>query len=196
MNTKKIEELLGDISNKAEVMAAINAENGKDVEAVKLKLSEKESELGKASEAITAHKTTIAELEKAGGDSTALKTELERYKLAENERTEAEKKAVRQSELATRFSKASEGKTFAHEYIKSGVFSDFEKALADEANKGKGDAELFETITKDKNYFANANPPVAMEGMGNIDTAANTSPFKFNFTGVRPSQNNQNNKGE
>lgn len=38
---------------------------------------------------------------------------------------------------------------FAHKYVEDGVISDFAKALADEANQGKTDAEIFDSITRD-----------------------------------------------
>jgi hypothetical protein len=39
------------------------------------------------------------------------------------------------------------------------VLDEFERALADNANAGKGDRDLFDALTKDKGYFASQNPP-------------------------------------
>ena len=53
------------------------------------------------------------------------------------------------------------------EYVRTGVMNDFEKALADKANRGKSDAEIFESLTKDRDYFKSMNP--SMENMGGIN---------------------------
>ena len=127
------------------------------------------AQLKAAQEALTAAKTTIGELEKTKGDTAALQAEVDKYKAAEAKRADDEKKAAAHAELSGRFDKALGECKFAHEYIRSGVLSDFEKALADEKNKGKGDAEIFDALTKDKDgIFASQNRMDAanMGGMG------------------------------
>ena len=39
---------------------------------------------------------------------------------------------------------------FAHKYVEDGIISDFAKALVDEANKGKSDTEIFDSLTRDE----------------------------------------------
>ncbi|MEA4896135.1 MAG: phage scaffolding protein [Oscillospiraceae bacterium] len=111
---------------------------------------------------------TITELEKSKGDAAELQKKIDEYKAADEKRTADEKAAAARADVEARFGKALGERSFAHDYIKAGVLSDFEKALADEANKGKGDIEIFDTLTKDKEgIFASQNPYQAnMGGMG------------------------------
>lgn len=114
----------------------------------------------------TAH-DAIADLEKNKGDTAALQKTIDDYKAADEKRIADEKAAAAHAELETRFTAALGERKFAHDYIRTGVLTDFEKALADEANKGKGDTELFEALTKDKEgIFSSQNPMPNMGGMG------------------------------
>ena len=49
---------------------------------------------------------------------------------------------------------------------------EFEKALADKANEGKGDAAIFDGLTRDKDYFASMNPggKPDMGGIGGVSS--------------------------
>lgn len=153
-----------------EAIDKIMAENGKDIEAAKGKIAETEKKVTELTDQLTKAQTTITELEKSKGDATALQAEIDKYKQAEIDRAEAEKKTQARAEVEGRFDKAAGERKFAHEYIRSGVLADFEKALADATNKGKGDVELFDALTKDKEgLFASQNPvdKPNMGGMGN-----------------------------
>ena len=57
---------------------------------------------------------------------------------------------------------------YLHEMVRAGVMADFGKALQDKANRGKGDKEIFDDLTRDKGYFASQNPPADMGPVGNI----------------------------
>lgn len=169
-----------------EAIDKIMAENGKDIEAIKAKYADYEKlkeELQKAQE-------TIAELEKAKGDIATLQKTIEEYKAAEKQREEEAKAAAARAELERRFDKVVGDRKFTHEYIRAGLLADFEKALADEANKGKGDAEIFEMMTKDqKGIFVSQNPTsIKMGGMGG-HIPPEKAVFHFNFTGVRAKPN-------
>lgn len=60
---------------------------------------------------------------------------------------------------------------FTSDYARDGLIADMKGEIAKPENKGKGYAELFEAITKDKEgIFANPNPPADMTGMGTSDT--------------------------
>lgn len=147
-----------------EAIDKIMAENGKDIEATKSKYSDYET----VKADLKAAQGTITELEKSKGDTAALQKTIDDYKAAEETRAANEKTAAARADVEARFGKALGERSFAHDYIKAGVLNDFEKALADEANKGKGDIELFEALTKDKEgIFVSQNPAhVNMGGMG------------------------------
>lgn len=162
MKTEFLEKLIPEsVEGRDEIIKKIFAENGKDVNAEKAKFSDYDDVKKQLGEA----QATVKELEKAKGDSTALQTELDKYKAAEEKRLADEKAAAARKETENRFDAAvGEGRKFVHDYVRLGVIGEFEKALADDANKGKSDKEIFEAITKDKDYFASQNPPAG--GMG------------------------------
>ena len=143
--------------------------NSADIGKAKKGSDDLSAQLKTAQDDLAAAKTTIGELEKSKGDTTALQAEIDKYKTAEEKRANDEKTAAARAEISGRFDKALGDRKFAHEYIRNGVLSDFEKALADEKNKGKGDAEIFDALTKDKDgIFASQNRMDAanMGGMG------------------------------
>lgn len=96
---------------------------------------------------------TIQNLEKDKQDATALQKTIDDYKAAETKRQEAEKKAAEQAERRGRFDKAheeaAEGRKWLNDYTHDGVFAQFEAALADEANKGKSDVQIYNALVND-----------------------------------------------
>ena len=70
-----------------------------------------------------------------------------------------EKAAAERAELMERLDAVLGGKQFIHDRMRDIVAEDFKAALADKANRGKGDAEIFEAITRDQGYFKTQNPP-------------------------------------
>lgn len=124
-----------------------------------------EGELTTAKQTVTNLETTVADLQKSGGDVKALQEEIQKYKDAEAERIKAEEAAKTEKARMDRFTAAKGDKQFAHELIEKGIFAEFAKALEDPANVGKGDAELFASLTKDKDgVFKSAHQPVNMGG--------------------------------
>lgn len=166
MKTEFLEKLIpATVEGRDEIIKQIFAENGKDVNAEKAKHADYDAVVKERDEA----KTAIKELEKSKGDTTELQKQLDAYKAADEQRKKDEDAAKARKETETRFDAAvGADKKFVHEYVRTGVIGEFEKALADPANKGKSDKEIFDAITKDKDYFASQNPPAAggMGGMG------------------------------
>lgn len=141
--------------------------NSADVEKMKGKL---QPELEGLKRQLNEAKETVAALEAGKGDADALQAELDKYRSAEEKRAEEEKAAAEKAALTERFQAAKGDRVFSHEYIERGVMEDFAKALADAANTGKGDAELFEALTKDREgIFQSKNPPADMGGIGRVD---------------------------
>lgn len=63
-------------------------------------------------------------------------------------------------------------KKFTSDYVRNGIIADMKVEIAKPENKGKGYAELFESLTKDKaGIFENPNKPANMTGMGSVDTS-------------------------
>lgn len=107
-----------------------------------------------AQKELTDARSTIADLEKNKGDVAALQKTIEDYKAADKKRQEDEKAASERSARLARFDRAHEesgkGRKWTHDYVKQGVFAEFEKALADDANKGKSDVQIYDSLTKDE----------------------------------------------
>jgi len=165
MTQNDIKKLFEDATD--EQVKALLDINSADVEKIKKSSGNLEEQLRTAQTDLATAQTTIADLEKNKGDVAALQKTIDDYKLADVERAEAKKAADILAGHQDRFSKVLGERKFAHDYIQAGVFSDFQKALSDEANKGKGDAELFDALTKDKDgIFASQNPGVNMGKFG------------------------------
>lgn len=94
---------------------------------------------------------------------------LEKQVKADKEAAElAEKQATQETEFQTRFTGVVGEQKWRDELTGNAVFTEFKKAVADEANKGKGDKDILDALTKDKNYFENPNKPGDMPGVGNV----------------------------
>lgn len=138
-----------------------------------------DADTGKLKNELAEAKTTITSLEANKGDIDALQAELDRYKAAETQRQREAEQAAAKAEMLDRFTRAKGDAEFVSEYAASGVMEAFAKALADPANKGKGDAEIFSALTKDKEgVFKSKNPPANMGGIGKADVNGNGEPVK------------------
>lgn len=165
----KTEELL-EIGLTEEQANKVFAMNGKDVENAKGKL---QKDVDTMKSQLAEAKETIATLEANKGDTAALQAELDKYKQAEEQRKQEEKDAAERAKILERFNAAKGDKKFSSEYAEKGVLDAFSKAIVDPANTGKGDAELFASLTHDKEgVFKSAHPPVNMGGIKNVDTGA------------------------
>ena len=118
-----------------------------------------QADLDAANAALADAKSTIANLEAAKGDADKLQKELDEYKAADEKRKAEEKAAAERAELMERMDAVLGDKQFIHDRMRDIVAEDFKAALADKANRGKGDAEIFEAITRDQGYFKTQNPP-------------------------------------
>ena len=137
----KTEELLS-IGLTEEQANQVFAMNGKDIENAKTEVSGLRAKLKEAQE-------TIKTMEANKGDLEGIQAELEKYRQADEARKKAEQEAQARAATLERFKAAKGDKEFSSEYAESGVLEAFSKALADPANTGKGDAELFGMLTQD-----------------------------------------------
>ena len=128
------------------------------------------TQLTEAQTAKTALETKVSELEAASGDAEKYKKALDDLKQQiADEKTEADRKAkeaAAEADFKNRFDSLVGENKWRDELTGNAVYGEFKKALADENNKGKGDKEIFETLTKDKNYYENPNQMQNMPGMG------------------------------
>lgn len=120
--------------------------NSKDIGKFKTASETATADLKKAND-------TIAELEKNAKDADALQKTIDDYKAAEEQRQKDAKAAQERSERLSRFEKAhgeaGKDRKWLNDFTRDGIFAQFEKALADDANKGKSDVQIYNSIIND-----------------------------------------------
>lgn len=178
-------DFLKDLGIEDTVIDKIMSANGADIEKAKAGSTKLQEELDAANTALTQAKSTITELEAHKGDVDALQKKLDEYKAADQKREQEAKEAQEAAELERRFNLVSGERKYIHDMVRAGVLHDFGEALKSKDNVGKGDAEIFAALTKDKGYFANQNPPGSpFKPMGNpdpINVTDKASFFKLSF---------------
>lgn len=155
-----------------ETIDKIMAEHGKDVEALKSKITAAEAEAQKSKENLAQYEAEIGELKKQASSSTELKKQFEdlQAKIAA-EKAEAEK-AKADETLTNNILSTFGEKKFVNDYTKNALIADIKTALSDPKNTGKGIEKIFTELTKDKEgIFENPNKPADMPGMGDVDTS-------------------------
>ena len=148
-----------------EAIDRIMAENGKDIEKEKGKAKELQSQLQAANESLTALQDEIGELKKENPDELKVRVSELEQQIAD--RKAEDEKAVYEKNMLERFEKAAGEGKFVNDLTRNGIFAEFKAALEDKANKGKGDGDIYEAITKDREgIFASENPAADIPGMG------------------------------
>lgn len=108
-----------------------------------------DADVKKARDELKTAKETISTLEANKGDTEALQAELDKYRQADEARQKAEQEAAAHAALVERFGKVKGDREFSSKFAEAGLLDEFNKAINDPANTGKGDKELFEALTKD-----------------------------------------------
>lgn len=151
MKRDEIKSIFPDATD--EQLKAVMDLNGADVEKVKAKVTALEAEVKDKKEAndklnkeFEALKTANASGEDWRAKFEALQADnLAKEKQAEADRILAEKNA----DIEKRFTACMGDKKFSHEAIKADYLKRFSEALESEEYKGKGDADIFHSLTKD-----------------------------------------------
>lgn len=149
-------------------MAEINAEVAKnyktiaEVDKMKAKLDTALTEKADLEEKINGLQGDSAELEE-------LRKKVTEFNEKEAARQEDERKAAELTARRNRFATLNGDKQYLNEGTENWIFSKFEAAIADQANAGKSDAEIYAEITKDQNIFVNPQgkfitPPAGGKG--------------------------------
>ena len=135
--------------------------NSADIGAAKRGSTQLQSDLDAANR-------TIDELRRANAEIPGMQEKIAGYEKADADRKAAEEQAAARAALEERFTAASGDRKYIHDRMREIVMDDFDKAIADAANTGKSDKEIFEALTKDKGYFASMNPPGDMGGVDDV----------------------------
>lgn len=163
--------------------------NTADIGNAKGELETVKADLEKANGTLKEYETTIADMKKSAEGNEDFKKKFEELEQRiADEKAEAEKKATEEAEeteYANRFKTVVGEQKWRDALTEKAVYAEFKTALQDEANKGKGDKDILETLTKDRNYWENPNQPANMAGMGTNVNTNGANPFNFHFAGVR-----------
>lgn len=148
-----------------------------------------EADVKKAKDELKTAKETIATLEANKGDMDTLQAELEKYRQADEARQKAEQEAAAHAALVERFGKVKGDREFSSKFAEAGLLDEFNKAINDPANTGKGDKELFDALTKDAaGLFKNPQQePVKVPGVtGSWADADNNERMMRKVMGLPP----------
>lgn len=182
MKTEFLKSLIPEtVEGRDEIIKKIFAANGEDVEKAKQPFSDYDTIKAQLTEA----QTTITTLKASAGDAATLRAKLDEYEQKEAQRVENEAKSAKQREIAQRFATVRGAAKFVEPEVEEAVMAKFGAALSDEAFKGKGDAEIYAALTKDKKFFESQNPPVNMGGLGDTGALGAVTPEQFAKMGVR-----------
>lgn len=182
MKTEFLKSLIPEtVEGRDEIIKKIFAANGEDVEKAKQSFADYDTIKTQLTEA----QATITTLKASAGDVDTLKAKIAEYEQKDAQRVEAEAKSAKQREIAQRFATVRGAVEFIDPTIEEAVLTKFSAALDDPANKGKGDAEIYTTLTKDKPYFKSQNPPVNMGGVGDVSKAGAVTAEQFAKMGIR-----------
>ena len=121
------------------------------------RISELETQNGELSEQIKTFDGDKSKLEE-------LQNKVADYEKAEKKRKEEQQAAELENSMRERFKGLNGEHKYINEYTEKAVFEDFKAAVADKANAGKSDTEIYSQLVKDKNIYQNPQqvviPPV------------------------------------
>lgn len=152
--------------------------NTADIGKAKGDFDKVKADLDKANGTIKEYETTIADLKKSAEGNEDFKKKFEELeqKIAD-EKAEADRKAkeaAEEADFSNRFKTVVGEQKWRDELTEKAVYSEFKTALKDEANKGKGDKDILEALTKDKGYFSDPSktPGIFTRGSGFAGSSA------------------------
>ena len=151
-----------------ELLSRFNAELGKrfvakadyntkleEIKTLKKKQEDLEGKISEMTESASSNEDYKSQLE-------ALQKQIKDAEIAAQK--EAEEKALTDA-IVSVFGDAK----FTSDYVRNGLIADMKAEIQKPENKGKGYAEIYAALTKDKEgIFQNPNPPADMGGMGGI----------------------------
>lgn len=130
-------------------------------------VAEFDKKVNALTEQLSTANSTITDLKSKTDNVDALNQRIKDYEKAEKDRKDAEDKAKKTQQLKTRFDALKGDRTYLNEGTESWMFSEFQKAVADQNNASKSDSEIYENITKDKNIFTPKNERFKNPSAGN-----------------------------
>ena len=156
--------------------------NGADVEKAKAKVAALEADLKEAKETIDKTNAEFEALKSSNAGAEEYKSKYEAL-VAENEakakQAEADRIAREKAEgFDKRFETVVGDKKFSHDAIRADYRRKFENALADKANEGRSDADVFHSLVKDDATAFTGVTAVKLQGGRPIGTGHGYSSVK------------------
>lgn len=149
-------EFLKKLGLSEDIIAKIQTESGKDITKEKEKTKKALDDLAAANGKLSEYEGKIAEFEKQ--DAAGLARQVADLQKIIDDRKTADDAALREKNLAERFERVTGERKYLNDFTKAGILSEFKAALEDKANGGKSDADVFDTLTKDREgVFINKN---------------------------------------
>lgn len=137
------------------------------------KLTKANADLKTANDSITKLTNELQALKDSNATAEDWKKKFEDLQEEIKTKEDAAKKAAEDQALTDAITAVFGDKKFTSDYVRNGIIADMKSEIAKPENKGKGYAEIFENLTKDKEgLFENPNPPADMTGMGYVNTGS------------------------
>lgn len=164
MTREQVAQIIGDSVTEDMINAILNA-NSADIGRAKQGADALNQTIADLTAQLETARATIATLEGNAANAEAISAELEKYRTAERERTEAETRAQAEAQMRSRFDAVTAETKFVNELTRDGIFAQFRKAITDTVNAGKGDAAVLADLINGKtNLLVNPNPAVNIPG--------------------------------
>lgn len=170
---------LKDLGLEDDVIKKIMDINGEDIEKAKATTKELEQKIAEKDSTIDELNEKIKTFDGSEDTIKDLQSKVAEYEKKESERKEAEEKEKAEEELKERFSRVVGDKKFRDEDAEHGRFEAFREALSSNENKGKGDAEIFEALVKDRDVFENPQRQKIVLGSNGGSGGTDDEPTKF-----------------
>lgn len=160
-------EFLKSLGLSEDVIAQIQAESGKDVQAEKDKTKKASDDLAAMAARIGEYENKIKDFEKQ--DAAGLAAKIEELQKVIDDRKATDDKAIHDKNLSDRLDKVTGDRKYINEFTRKGILAEFTAAVEDKANAGKSDTDLFDALTKDRDgIFENKNA-VNIPGVSTIN---------------------------
>lgn len=160
-------EFLKSLGLSDEIIAQIQAESGKDVQAEKDKTKKVNDDLTAMAARIGEYETKIKDFEKQ--DAAGLAAKIEELQKVIDDRKATDDKAIHDKNLSDRLDKVTGERKYLNEFTRKGILSEFTAAVEDKANAGKSDTDLFDALTKDRDGIFESKNTVNIPGVSTIN---------------------------
>ena len=150
-------EFLKGLGLEDDVIQKIIAENGKDVQAEIAKTADIQIKYDTEKRAREDLERKVSEKV----DAEKMQRTIDDLQEQIRKRAEADEAAEADKALRSRFKGVAGDAKFVNSITEKGIYAEFKDAVSKEENKGKGDKEIYEAITKDRDgIFQNPNSNV------------------------------------